>query len=305
MSDSPIAGTIDPDDAFGALADATRVAILQALWDAEGHEATFSTLRDAVGVDDSGRFNYHLDRLTDRFVVRTDDGYRLTLAGRNVHGALLAGAYTQEGSVDPIPLPEPCPACGGDRTFRYDGEQVEIVCADCDVRSHFSVPPGVFEGYEVGAWPAVADRYVRTIIAEVDNGFCPFCEGRIRTRVAPRLGKMDADPGADPAPDADLPERHRGVPSIRYECERCGEEVVVDLGSGLSTHPAVVAFFHDQGIDLRDVPLARLSATGHDRARVRKRDPLRASVRYAAGGETLTLVVDADCTVRSVDRSDG
>lgn len=297
MSDEPIVGAIDPDDAFGALADATRVAILRALWEADGHEATFSELRDAVGVDDSGRFNYHLDRLTDRFVARTDEGYRLTLPGQHVHGALLAGAYTKEGSIDPIPLSEPCPACGGDRTFRYDGERVSLDCADCDVGSYFGIPPGAFAGYETEEWPSVADRYVRTVVRQVDNGFCPFCEGRVRPRVVPELGTTD--------PATETPGRYREVPSIRYECDRCGEDVTVDLGSGLAVHPSVVAFHHDHGVDVRDVPLADLTATAPDRARVRERCPLRASVNYTVGGETLTLVVDEGLSVRETERGDG
>lgn len=71
-----------PADAFAALSDSNRVAILEALWEADGHEASFSDLRSAVGMRDSGQFNYHLGKLTDQFVRQTDDGtYALSVDG--------------------------------------------------------------------------------------------------------------------------------------------------------------------------------------------------------------------------------
>ncbi|MEF8884798.1 MAG: helix-turn-helix domain-containing protein, partial [Haloarculaceae archaeon] len=86
--------TRDPDEAFAALADDTRVDILRALWSDEDQRATFSELREAVGMRDSGQFNYHLDKLVGRFVRKTDDGYELTLAGLYVNGAIEAGAIS-------------------------------------------------------------------------------------------------------------------------------------------------------------------------------------------------------------------
>jgi DNA-binding transcriptional ArsR family regulator len=79
---------------FGLVADPTRLEILKALWEErtahEGHgqePVDFSTLREAVGVRDSGRFNYHLDSLVPEFVSQEDDGYTLTFAGSNIVGA--------------------------------------------------------------------------------------------------------------------------------------------------------------------------------------------------------------------------
>jgi DNA-binding transcriptional ArsR family regulator len=72
MSQEPVT----PDEAFAALGDPTRIAILRALFE-DPHEPTaFSDLRRAVGVRDSGQFNYHLGELVvDRraSVVETAD----------------------------------------------------------------------------------------------------------------------------------------------------------------------------------------------------------------------------------------
>jgi hypothetical protein len=80
MSEGQIVEAIDPESAFAALADDLRIEILRALWCADDHEATFSELRAAVGNPDSGQFNYHLGQLTEQFVTKTHEGYRLTLA---------------------------------------------------------------------------------------------------------------------------------------------------------------------------------------------------------------------------------
>ena len=296
MSEGEIIEATDPDAAFAALADDTRIAILRTLGGTDGYEATFSELREAVGMRDSGQFNYHLDKLRGQFLTKTDDGYRLTLAGVHVHGALLAGAYTKTGTLDPVSLDEPCPACGGVRTFRYDGEMARFECADCRVSSFFPVPPGVFAGYDTDEWPGVAERYFREYLRHADSGFCPVCDGRMDGRLADRLAQED--------PEKDLPEDYREFPTFRYACERCEHGIAGDLGSGLLLRPPVVAFHHDNGVDVRDTPLSRFQTVGTDDAEIVSRDPLRVRLTYTAGGETLVLTVDDVLEIQETDRSD-
>lgn len=76
----------EPSDALTVLADETRIAILRALADAEGALA-FSELRRRAGVDDAGRFNYHLSKLREYFVREVDGGYALRHAGSRVVAA--------------------------------------------------------------------------------------------------------------------------------------------------------------------------------------------------------------------------
>jgi hypothetical protein len=86
-------------DALALLGDETRLAVVLELAAAEalpdGDALSFSTLRERVGVRDSGRFNYHLDRLRDRFVDHGPDGYRLTSQG-------VAVAATVTGVATPL-----------------------------------------------------------------------------------------------------------------------------------------------------------------------------------------------------------
>ena len=78
------AADVDPAEAFGVVANETRLDILEALWRAEDRPVAFSELHDSVEMRDSAQFNYHLQQLTDQFVAKTDDGYDLRHAGAQV-----------------------------------------------------------------------------------------------------------------------------------------------------------------------------------------------------------------------------
>jgi len=296
MSDPEFVETTEPDEAFAALSDETRVAILQALWDAEEHEATFSELREAVGVRDSGQFNYHLGKLTDEFVRGTDDGYELTAAGAQVVGAVEGGSFTMVGSIEPTTLDEPCPACGGERTLRYEDDLLAIECENCDMSAQGTVPPGALADADTDSVSELATRYFRNVIRTVDGGFCLYCDGPIEATVT------TVDERAPP--DATVPERFRDLPFVEYVCGRCGEEVGSDLGLALLSHPAVGGFYYDHGVDVREDSLWKFVAWNTDSAWVERREPFRAVVTYGADGDTLRLVVDDELTVHEVERSD-
>ncbi|ADJ16460.1 winged helix-turn-helix domain-containing protein [Halalkalicoccus jeotgali] len=72
---------VEPEEAFAALADETRLGILQTLWKSDTQTMTFSELRRAVGIRDPGQFNYHLGKLVGQFVTKVDGKYRLTQGG--------------------------------------------------------------------------------------------------------------------------------------------------------------------------------------------------------------------------------
>lgn len=112
----------DPTDALAALGDETRVAILRTLAEAE-EPLPFSELRQRAGVDDPGRFNYHLSTLREYFVREVDGGYALRHAGsRIVAAAGVAGDGPPAGGTGPedeiltqVGLEDDeddCPVCG-------------------------------------------------------------------------------------------------------------------------------------------------------------------------------------------------
>lgn len=298
MTDQFVRST-DPDAVFSLLADETRIAILQSLWDADDG-ATFSELREAVGTGDSGRFNYHLDKLVGQFVKRTEEGYRLTQAGKRINGVITSGTYTVRGTVDPITLEEPCRVCGGTRTLRYEDEAVRVECDSCPAKNEATVPPAVFAGHDREAIPRVASRYLRTTFRQISDGFCWYCTGRTRPTIAP-LPEIDA---ADVRPE-DLPgefaDRLREIPWVEYDCQRCGASSSIGLDHIFLDHPAVVEFYYDRGVDVRDRLMWAFPPLTADCMEIRSRNPLRASVTYSLDGDAITVVVDDRLDVVAIE----
>lgn len=302
----------DHADAFATLSDPTRVAILRALWEHEEPAVSFSELREAVGAADSGRFNYHLGKLTDGFVTKSDEGYRLRWAGIDVVGSLIAGTYQQGDPITDVSF-DPCPRCGTETTLAYDGEAFTVTCPTHDALVRLPAPPSVVSEDDPATLRRVAREYTQSTLADVRSGFCIYCESPTDSTVLP----MSAVSGVT---DGD-----RDVPMVRHDCASCGESVANDLKLSLATHPAVVSFYYDHGVDVRDCSPLRFMSIGDDCSTVTSDDPVRAHVSYSSpatpstdadrpttdasrattdrpAAEVLELVVDESATVREATR---
>ena len=96
-------------DALEVLGNDVRVRILREL--AETNDPlTFTELRKAADVQDSGRFNYHLTKLCEYFVRETPDGYELGHAGSRI--VAMSQAANHAESTEPVEPVEECPVCG-------------------------------------------------------------------------------------------------------------------------------------------------------------------------------------------------
>ncbi|WP_435359754.1 winged helix-turn-helix domain-containing protein [Haloarchaeobius sp. DFWS5] len=277
-------------EAFALLGNETRVAILRELWEAMGDgPLTFSELRERVGMRDSGQFNYHLHKLTDHFVRKVDDdGYTLRFAGAAVVGAILSGAIDRASFDDPVPTDGACPDCGGTLQLTYVDERATLGCADCAYHgSGASVPSGVFADREREQAPAIFDGWLRAQVSVVAEGFCMACTGPTTARV--QVGDID----------------HTGYeeeePLVVYECGRCNERVLSSVPEALLRDPAVVAFHHEHGVDLRTEPSWALPWLLGE-VTVVSADPLLVSVDVTIGDETLRLTVDGKVTVVEEER---
>jgi len=289
----------DPETVFTALSDSNRVEILQALWESD-ETATFSELREAVGTRDSGKFNYHLDKLVGEFVTRTDAGYELTQAGKQINGAIEAGAYTVTATIEPIELPTPCPVCGGSRTLSYADETVSVDCDSCGTVAEFGVPPSVFADCDREAIPEIAGRYLRTTFRKVTSGFCPFCDGPVEPTVRPISEVLDSH--LEDTED-DLPVQTDDMPHVEYDCRRCGATPTGGLGLVCLDHPAVVSFYYDRGVDIRTESIWSVVGCPPDRQSIRTTDPLVAAVTYTADEDSITVVVDETLDTVAIERA--
>lgn len=289
----------DPEEVFGAIANGTRLAILRTLWASDEPTMTFSELRTAVGMRDSGQFNYHLDALGDRFVTKTDEGYRLTQAGKHVNGAIASGVYTSRGTVDPISLNHPCRVCGGDLTLRYEEETARITCESCSAGWEAAVPPAALAGHAREDLPHAVSDYVRTRFQQVISGFCTYCEGKVTARVGP-IDAMEVGQ----APPATNDDRAPGpFPVVQFDCQRCNAVYGISVDHALVfAEPLVACFLRDHGIDPRERPIWSISELVSSTAEIVSRDPVRARVRFRADGSDLAVHVDETFDTIEIDR---
>jgi len=274
------------DEAFSVLADETRLSILRELWWADG-PLPFSELRERVGADDSGRFNYHLKKLTDHFVRRSDDGYELRTAAIRVLGAVFAGTYSDSTErVEPIQVGTECYECGGPVEARYEEGHVAVQCAECEAAyMEFVVPPGILYDREREDLPVVFSQYVRSVARHAATGFCPFCLGPM----VPALGDESIE--------------GRGLVGGTYTCQRCDTTLRAMAGAFLLDHPSVVRFYDDHGIDVRTTPLWEFDwLYDEDASWYESDDPPVARIRMAIDGDGLSLRVDEDLRVLEATR---
>lgn len=270
-------------DAFGVLADPLRIRILSTLWaeDRRGPVA-YSDLQAAVGVRDSGRFNYHLSQLTGRFLEKTDEGYGLTATGLYVVDLLSAGAFTDAPALPPEPTDTDCPACDGLLHDRYDGAEYIVQCPDCEFVGNWMLfpPAGVRDRSREELRRAAAKRS-RRLFSMAHAGICPFCAREMAIElVVPddRFGAFDV--------------------AVDYRCDGCEGHISSSVGAYLYDHPAVVAFRHDYGEAPDDEPVWSVDFVRDPAAsELLDDDPIRAHLSVERGDERLELVVDEAATV--------
>lgn len=276
---------IPPADAFAIVGNETRLHILEALWEAD-RPAAFSELRRSVGMRDSAQFNYHLSKLRDQFVRKTDDGYEFRQAGRAVVRAVLAGTYNQSPEIEPFGVEGHCVHCGEGLEARYRDEVFYIVCSDCD-RPHgtFPFPPGGLENRTREEALAAFNQRARHLSCLSSDGVCPECNGRVRTEIEPAEGMTEQEL------------------VVIHECERCGNETVSTAGLALLDDAEIVSFYRDHGIDLNTVPFWTLEwCTSDHHTEVRSRDPWRLRLTIPVDEEALRVTIDGDLTVLETER---
>jgi hypothetical protein len=278
-----------PEAVFGLLGDESRLHILRALGETPDEPVPFAELHRRSTVDDSGRFNYHLGKLRGTFVRRTDEGYELTHAGRQVIGAMYAGVYTANATVEAIPVDGDCPICGGELVAEYAAETARVTCTACDeFRNDFAFPPGSLDQFDRAELPLAFDRWMSHVIGGVIDGFCYTCAGRMDGRLV-----VD-DPG----------ERVGGLPAhVAFACDRCGSTATTSGGALLLHHPAVAGFLYDHGFESGRTPTWELGEIGLPTGELRSENPPRMTVRLEHDGERVTVTVEADATVSRVERT--
>lgn len=274
---------------FKMLASDIRVEILETLGDPPGRAMSFSDLYECVSVADSGNFNYHLDELLGTFVRKDDEQYLLSHAGEQVFGAIEAGTYQAEATVDPTAFGGTCQLCGGDMVFEYAQERAKVFCRACEKGRAFPFPPARLADYEVDELPAASARWYRTTVKRVLDGFCPVCAGQMEGELV--HGARTAESPPEPA-------------MASFDCANCGKTVPLSAATIATFHPIVEGFLFEHGFDTRRSPHSEVwDALDDSSERTRSQDPLSVEVSFTHDGERVSGVVDAAATLEAVERT--
>ena len=297
---------LDPstgNEAFQLLSDETRLGVLQALW--EGHDPAdptpmrFSELREAVGVDDPGRLNYHLNKLTTTFVRRTEDGYELRESGKRIVRVLVSGTAIRDPEIEPVEVDTTCWYCGGRPQWSYRDGWRYLECTECDARCVESFDPGVISKNEFPP-SGLLDRTPNAINeadriwgahrrASVIDGVCPECAGNM-----PVSSVQICD---DHHPDWDDYQFCENCGSIfwmlvSHVCDVCKYSWRMPTLFYPTRHPGVVAFFHDHGVDFDLATYEQRSLLLDFEEELLSEAPLRIRISIPVEDEVLRLTFD-------------
>lgn len=284
-------------EAMGALGDRRRLEILYALVDAGTETATpfptrsFSDLYDAVEIDSSSQFAYHLDRLVGPFLAQTADGYHLTHSGAKITRAIRSGALESASTFADREIEGVCIHCEARSLIAaLEDEQFRIHCGEC---GSTLIVDGFPQSQSTGRSPGeIVESFGHRIWSDVIQlraGLCPECAGRITTSVE----------GFDLAGD------HRY--GYVNTCRECGFVLTVPLEAIAACHPAAIGYLWENGVSLWNTPLWEFFGyvtDGTITSEVTSTEPLDARFVLSFGDDRLALSMDETDAVSIAKPSD-
>lgn len=288
---------VNATDAFSLLADETRLKILLALAENSGlagferqDEMGFEELRHAVGVEDTGRFNYHLKKLRDHFVQKGPEGYSLRYAGFRVTADVASGLFGGESPSDSAETNVPCIVEGCDRNMEvtFDDGRITIVCPEEGHLPTFqtALPPNAAVDRTPLELLTIATRDARHMMEHIQTGTCPFC-----------WSTMDVTAPVDEFPD----EAGCGFAAV---CGSCWLEFISPVAVMAVHHPEVQLAYADVGLRLDETPYLQYPFIRDTTSTIlRNSDPTRIAVDTDPANEVdgPTLVFDGTLAVVAVE----
>lgn len=278
---------VDQDvvDAIASLGNRQRLQILLALADRErelqeqGHSMTFTELYDAVDVDSTSQFSYHLHQLVGGFVVETETGYRLTYSGDRIARAIRSDLYESTPAFDDMEVDGTCVFCEDDTLVASLEDELFVVrCSSCDAslvtdffprsQSRHRSPSEIVSSFGYRIWSSV-------VLLRGD--VCPECYGLVETTA----------------------ETHDyGDQTFAMHvntCRECGLVLTLPLEVTAVFHPAAQGFFWRHDVSLFSTPLWEFFeyvTSGLVETRISSLEPLEATVEVGIDDETIRLAVD-------------
>ena len=307
--------TLAPEEAFGALGNGIRIDILRILGDAET-SLPFSDLRTEVGVDDPGRFNYHLNQLSGHFVEQDDAGYRLKRPGERAIEAVLSGAVTETPVIERTQIDWACHFCHSTPIeMEYRDGQIGVYCTDCpgmyggidDIEADVPpsernrlwyawLPPAGIKGRSPEEVLYASARWTMAEIVTSTSGICPSCSAPLGDGVDVCINHDTAD-GLCSACD------RRFAVLYWMGCTNCVFDSAISLGTALVANLELRSFMIEHGLDpvAPKSPDFRRMIHQFDEE-VRSTDPLEARITYHVDDHSIALTVDESLNVVDVAR---
>lgn len=309
---------LSPDEAFAVLGNEIRLDIIRVLWHADAaHEyddvsdtaktMSFSELRRQVGIDDNGQFNYHLSQLAPHFIRQTDDGYRLSGAGKQIARTVIAvsGEETVDFSTD---LEQDCPLCNAPMTVAYDDQWIRISCTECDGVFGDKAPEGsvFFSSYPAaGVTERTPDEALTTgfyrcmlDIAYMMRDVCRECAGSLSASVS----VCDAHQIQEGNSCATCGTRFPVWTEQR--CDTCGFAKHLPVEPFVLTLSPVIGFLDNEGIDVLAPAFTEIVDLLQNRVETTvAEEPFRVSVTIEGEAQSLSVSLDDDMNVVGLDRN--
>ncbi|NUB90732.1 ArsR family transcriptional regulator [Haloterrigena sp. SYSU A121-1] len=294
-------------EAFSLLNHEIRLEILLALledWEAVYTEPkSYAELMDAVGMRDSGQFNYHLDKLRGVYVREVEDGYVPTASVTALYRTVLAHRPTERREFESSEIESACPRCEATLVLRYERGFATVDCPACEEWDGFTYPfpKNGLEERDADAIARTVARRARRDVGLARAGQCPFCAGA--TTVALRLAALESDNdggdgnGNGDAGGAEIADRGRDH-WVEITCDDCTFLAGVRPITVLLTDARAAGALADVGFDLERYDWELPAPT----VRVESREPTRIALEVDGdeGNGSVTAVVDDAFAVRSV-----
>jgi len=292
-------GSAVAEDAFALLGHEIRLDILRALFDryepidpTSGPELrdrrtlSYAELMDATGVQDSGKFNYHLEKLRGAYVEAVDGEYVPTAGAIALYEAMIANRPTESVPAD-VTVEATCPNCDADLHGEYEQEFLTVECPACDIfwGATYRFPKhGVAVREGVDVYEALYDRMMYHV-GLARTGQCPSCAG-ITGVTLPR-DRLDGE----------------ATPTVEMTCGTCSWLATVDVISALQFEPRVTSALVEIGVPREETSSLRATervlpaVTG----RVESREPFSATVTVPHEGAIAEISVGEGLEVRAVE----
>ncbi|SFS33834.1 winged helix-turn-helix domain-containing protein [Halostagnicola kamekurae] len=285
-------------EAFGVLADPTRIAILRAFAEALDQNddwsddpmpiLSFSDVYERIDADSTSQLSYHLEKLDGTYLRQVDEGWKFTFAGESVVRLFLSGAYAGSVTFEPVAVEGRCPFCDAE-ALRVVVDDLALLyeCNDCERRTGgMHVTPAQVRGRDAESLLASANADRATLFWRFRENICNECGGAV---------DVEFHDGSAAGSDVKW--------TVRGRCRQCWRVVHGPPSIWLATHPASTAFHWDNGIDARTFGfrylLNRLESGDWRTERVA---PDEYETTYRVDDAELRLTVDDDLSVLRTER---